>query len=129
MFDMDAATLFVHNVSVFHGFRKNIFGVLRNKVLERHWIFNFIQVIDISGWLSLLQFLSVTLQVMEILPGCKKSWSTPAFKSGRHLWIEFLRRDYFLFIHTQWSTMLTNLGFDSKWDLGIIKNPFCFNMI
>ena len=63
---MGAATLFVHNVSVFHGFRKNIFGVLRNKVLERHWIFNFIQVIDISGWLSLLQFLSVTLPVMEI---------------------------------------------------------------
>ena len=41
---------------------------LGNKVLKLHWILNVIRVIDISGWLSSLQFLSVTLLVMEIKP-------------------------------------------------------------
>ena len=36
--------------------------------LKLHWILNFIWVIDISGWLSSLQFLSVTLPMMEIKP-------------------------------------------------------------
>ena len=39
---MGAANLFVHNVSI----------------LLENWILNFIKVIDISGWLSSLQFSS-----------------------------------------------------------------------
>ena len=42
--------------------------LLENEVLKLHWILNFILVIDISGWLCSLQFLSVTLSVMEIKP-------------------------------------------------------------
>ena len=61
---MGAATLFLHNVSIFHGFRKIIYY----EVLKLHWILNFIWVIDISGWRRSLQFLSVTLPVMKIKP-------------------------------------------------------------
>ena len=39
-----------------------------DQVLKLHWILNVIWVIDISGWLSSLQFLSVTLLLMEIKP-------------------------------------------------------------
>ena len=61
---MGAATLFVHNMSIFCGFRKIILGVIKK------WssVLKFIRVIDISGWLNSLQFLSVTLPVMEIKP-------------------------------------------------------------
>ena len=62
---MRAATLFVHKVYIFRGFRKNILG---NEVLKLHWTLNFIWEIDISGWLSSLQFFSVTLPVMGIKP-------------------------------------------------------------
>ena len=54
---MGAGTLFVHNVSIFRGF-----------TMKLQWILNFIRVIDISGWLSSVQFLSVTLLVMEVKP-------------------------------------------------------------
>ena len=63
---MQAANLFVHNISSFRGYRKIILGVIRKWSSEVHWILNVIWVIDISGWLSTLQFLSVTLPVMEI---------------------------------------------------------------
>ena len=68
IFGMRAANLFVLYMSSFCGFRKIILGVIENEVLKLHWILNFIRVIDISGWLSSLQFLSVTLPVMEIKP-------------------------------------------------------------
>ena len=54
----------VHNVSIFRGFRKIISGVIKKWSSEAA----FIRVIDTSGWLSSLQFLSVTLPVMEIKP-------------------------------------------------------------
>ena len=65
---MGAATLFVHNVSIFHGFTKIILGVIKKWSSEDALILYFILVIAISGWLSSLQFLSVTLPVMEIKP-------------------------------------------------------------
>ena len=59
---MEAANLFVHNMSSFRGFRKIILGVI---IGNKAALF---RVIDISGWLCSLQFLSVTLPVMEIKP-------------------------------------------------------------
>ena len=66
---MQAANLFVHNMSSFRGFRKIIIGVIRKMNFwscTEFWIL--MRVIDISGWLCSLQFLSVTLPVMEIKP-------------------------------------------------------------
>ena len=61
---MGAATLFVHNVSILRGFRKIILGVIKKWSSEAALNFEFYP----SGWLSSLQFLSVTLPVMEIKP-------------------------------------------------------------
>ena len=59
----------MHNMSSFRGFRKIILGVIR---ILKFWscteFWKIIRVIDISGWLSSLKFLSVTLPVMEIKP-------------------------------------------------------------
>ena len=55
---MGAAALFVHSVFIFHGFRRIIFGVIRNEVLKLHWMLNFIWVIDISGGLQFTAVLS-----------------------------------------------------------------------
>ena len=38
---MGAATLFVHNVSIFHGFRKIILGVMKKKSSEAALNFEF----------------------------------------------------------------------------------------
>ena len=61
---MAAATLFVHNVVL----EKLSWELSRNEDLKLQWILNFIRVIDISGWLNSLQFLSVTLPVIKIKP-------------------------------------------------------------
>ena len=65
---MGAATLFVHTVSIYCDFRKIILGVIKKWSSEAALNLNFIWVIDITGWLNSLQFLSVTLPVMEIKP-------------------------------------------------------------
>ena len=82
---MGAATLFVHDVSIFRALRKIILGVIKKWSSAAALNLNFIWMTDISGWLCSLQLLSVTLPVMEIKPrlfyrGGKKSRSTPAFK-------------------------------------------------
>ena len=54
----------MHNMSSFRGFRKIILGVIR---ILKFWscteFWKIIRVIDISGWLSSLKFLSVTLEI------------------------------------------------------------------
>ena len=82
---MGAVTLLVHHVSIFRAFRKIIVGVIKKRSSEAVMNFELVWVIDILGWLRSLQFLSVTLPVMEINPpppillGGEKSWWTPAF--------------------------------------------------
>ena len=67
---MRAGNLFVHIMSSFRGFRKIILGVIRKWSSEAALNFEFYLsgVIDILGLLRSLQFLSVTLPVMEIIP-------------------------------------------------------------
>ena len=58
---MLAATLFVPSVSIFSGFKNYL-----KSNLKLPWILNFIWVIDISSWLSSVQFFPAALPVMEI---------------------------------------------------------------
>ena len=62
---MGTATLSEHTMSIFRDFKKIILRVIKKEILKLHWILNFIWVIDISCWLSLLQ---LSLPVMEIKP-------------------------------------------------------------
>ena len=61
------ATLYVHNMSIFRCFKKNILGFIKKWNSEAALSFEFYP----SDWhfrLSSLQFLPVTLSVMEIKP-------------------------------------------------------------
>ena len=89
---MGATNLFLHNMSSFRGFCKIILGVIGKWSSKAALNFEFTQVIDISGLLNSLQFLSVTLPVMEIKPRLfysvvKKTKSTPAFNPRLFYWV------------------------------------------
>ena len=77
---MQAANLFVHNISSFRGFRKIILGVIRKWSSETALNFEFYTIDWHPRLTRSLQFLSVTLPMMEInppsiLPSGKKSRS------------------------------------------------------
>ena len=82
---MRTANSFVHNMSSFYGFRKIIFGVIRKWSSEAALNFE----CYLSDWHFRLNLFTAVLisnttsdgdQTPPILPGGKKSRSTPAFK-------------------------------------------------
>ena len=104
---------------------------LGNKVLNLHWILNVIWVIDISGWLSSLQFFSVTLLVMEIKPRLfyrvvkiqGRPWPLKILKLAKVLskMTAFTSGKLFMIISTIYDeeTCLTWWGEDSGYNVGL----------